>query len=381
MNGNLRHARARGFTLIELLIALVVGGLLMAVLVALSGSVQRSFGRSKEINDLQTNMRFAMKTLVDDMSRISYMQSPDPVADYCHRFPGGLDNASLNAAIVWSDPVLELWGNYVSPRDYLWNQQKRTISCRNEIDSDEPDFADCGGYENYLMPFADGPAVIENVFCPGEVVRIDVGDRKYLYESVASIAPPWGLEMNVDPNQVKGNHLWINPLNNVQYQVQQDLAYAPLYAPATAAANNWQLVRRLTACRNGALTAGQNVVLADFLLPPNDPVAGLQIDFIEDTNSLICSLATAPALSAPTTFLPNTGAAPNPIQARAMIVTLRGRTETEDPVYTINNYAARPDRPQRYGVNLDGDPQNGLAHVREVRTVIQLRNLGLNLNI
>lgn len=381
-----------GFTLIELLIALVVGGLLMAALVALSGSVQRSFGRSKEINDLQTNLRFALKTLVEDLARISFMQSPkpapdalDPLGDYCHRVPGGLDNADLHPAIDWNPPRLDLWGNYASARDYLWDRFNSVIVCRNQIGPGETDFATCGpdgGYETYLLPFADGPSVLGDLFCPDMTVRIDAGDRRYLYEEVAGIAPPWGLMINnVDPNLVSGRYLWINPINNVEYEVAQDPGYTPLYSPAANAASNFQLVRRLTTCRDGLMTVGLNVFLADFLLPPDDPVPGLQIDFIADQNAQLCSRPAQPALTPPVQFLPATGAVPDSVRTRAMIVTLRGRTETEDPAFTIQDYAGRGDRPQRYGINLDADPKNGLAYVREVRTVIQLRNLGLNLNL
>jgi len=61
----------RGFTLIELMVALVVAGLLMGVLVGLSGAVQKSLGFSKEITELQANLRFAVKTVVDDISRVA----------------------------------------------------------------------------------------------------------------------------------------------------------------------------------------------------------------------------------------------------------------------------------------------------------------------
>ena len=65
-----------GFTLIELMVALVVSGILMASLVSLSGSVQRSFGQTQDTLDLQSRLRYAMKRMVDDITRAGYMASP-----------------------------------------------------------------------------------------------------------------------------------------------------------------------------------------------------------------------------------------------------------------------------------------------------------------
>ncbi len=66
----MRLSKPAGFTLIELLVALVVSGLLMASLVGISGAVQKSFSRSKDTAELQSNLRFAMKLLVQDFRRV-----------------------------------------------------------------------------------------------------------------------------------------------------------------------------------------------------------------------------------------------------------------------------------------------------------------------
>lgn len=377
----MEHIRQRaGFTLIELLVALVVGMLLMATMIGLSGSVQRSFGRSKEINDLQSNLRFAMKTLVDDLARASYMQSPNPNNDYCHRISGGL--AGLSPSIVWNDPNLDLTGNYVSPRDYLWNQFTNNVACRNKIDPAEPHFNDCGGYEPSLMPYADGPGVVDDIFCPGLTVRVDVGDRRFQYLQVSAVAPPNQVVIaGIDPNQVRGHYRWINPVNMVRYTIQQDATYVVPFSTPTAAASNWQLARRIQACRAGALGFGNPVILADFLLPQTAAEPGMEVSFIQDNNATLCGTPATPALGPLTQFIPNTGASPDPVMARSMLVVLRGRTSSEDPQLYINNYAGDLSTAQRYGIDLDSDPANGLAHVREIRTMVELRNLGLNQNI
>jgi hypothetical protein len=55
---------------------------------------------------------------------------------------------------------------------------------------------------------------------------------------------------------------------------------------------------------------------------------------------------------------------------------LRGRTESEDPRFTLSGYNdAQPFL--NFGVDLDNNPGNGLARVRVVRTVMDLRNMGI----
>ena len=138
---------------------------------------------------------------------------------------------------------------------------------------------------------------------------------------------------------------------------------------------------RLLLPATGALGFGNPVILADFLLPQTAAKPGMEVSFIQDNNATLCGTPAAPALGPLTQFIPNTGASPDPVMARSMLVVLRGRTSSEDPQLYINNYAGDLSTAQRYGIDLDSDPANGLAHVREIRTMVELRNLGLNQNI
>ena len=120
----MKMRRHDGFTLIELMVALVVAGMLVAVLAGLSATVQRSFGRSKDIIELQANLRFAMKILVDDLTRAAYMYSPDAANDGCHRH-GNPPDTSWSATASWkaieydaASRTLTLRGNYASSTDY-----------------------------------------------------------------------------------------------------------------------------------------------------------------------------------------------------------------------------------------------------------------------
>jgi hypothetical protein len=70
-------------------------------------------------------------------------------------------------------------------------------------------------------------------------------------------------------------------------------------------------------------------------------------------------------------------ASPVPLERiRAIIITLRGRLASEDPKFTIQGYTSAPPFLD-FGVDLDGEPTNGLARVRVERTVIPLRNVAL----
>lgn len=375
-----------GFTLIELLVALVVGMLMMATMVGLSGSVQRSFGRSKEINDLQSNLRFAMKTLVDDFGRIAYMYSPDPMQDTAHSIVGSV--GGLKPAMDWNPPNLDFWGNYASPRDYLWNQLTGYVACRNKIDPTEPAFPNCGGYEPFLMPFNDGPGRLDDIFCPGVFVRVDVGERRYQYQVVQGVMPDPSpgtgrvLIPGINPDLVHGSHRWINPVNKISYTVRDDPTYTAPFSTPTDAAKNWQLARTVSACRAGALANLSPVILADFLLPQSAAAPGLQMSYIEDSNAALDGKIKTPDLSGPPVqFIPSLGPVPNSVKARAILVVLRGRTSSEDPQLFISTYGTDPAQAQRYGIDLDSVPNDGLAHVREIRTMVELRNLGLDLNI
>ena len=67
------------------------------------------------------------------------------------------------------------------------------------------------------------------------------------------------------------------------------------------------------------------------------------------------------------------------MKTRAVIVTIRGRTESEDPGFFIDGYEHPPLLGNiNQAIDLDNDPDNGLAMVIMERTVINLRNLSLN---
>jgi hypothetical protein len=153
--------------------ALVVGGLLMAMLVALAGSVQQSYGQTKGITELQSNLRFAMRTMVEDFHRVNFQYTPDPELDP-YRFGPSLSTVGSSPnAIVYDNTAgaeaLILRGNFVSSRDYRFAiNVNNTIQvlCRNGmefINNPSTDMPACGfssdadGYDPYLEPFADGP--------------------------------------------------------------------------------------------------------------------------------------------------------------------------------------------------------------------------------
>jgi len=381
---------AYGFTLIELMVSLVVAGMLMGVLVGLSGSVQRSFGYSKEITELQSNMRFAMKIIADDLTRISFMTDPDPnsstnaplrALDRCPPPPANI--AALDYVPGTGETTMR--GNYISSRDYLLQMNApMTVLCRNGrlYDKNAPDGQKCGvtQYEPNDEPFYDGPGKIEDTFCPGQTVRMEVtlGNREFCYYTIQAVDSSnnvlqFAEIVNRDMNA--GAALWINPTTRVNYQVVQ-APYTVKYPTGTDARFRWVLQRDFEGCNQGQLTLGQPMEVAEFLLPY--AMGGYLLEQIIDE----APMANLGGLE----WQPDIGddlgdiqelQTPVPLERlRALVVTLRGRLEYEDPKFTIQGYTdALPYL--NFGVDLDGEPTNGLARVRVERTVVNLRNLAL----
>ena len=135
---NPSKSNRRGFTLMEMMIALVVGAMLMTSLVGISASVQRTFGGSAEGTELEANLRFAMKTLVQDISRSAFMYSPDLSNDLCHL--SGQPITGNPPAMAFTQDATEveltLRGNFASSRDYLLNLSVSPfkVVCRNQQD-------------------------------------------------------------------------------------------------------------------------------------------------------------------------------------------------------------------------------------------------------
>jgi hypothetical protein len=138
------------------------------------------------------------------------------------------------------------------------------------------------------------------------------------------------------------------------------------------------LQRRGNTCR-GTTQAD----LLEFMLPPDDPdVPGMEMDVIEDpvwgTGGTPGPWLPGVDLDVRRNLLPACDVV-NWSQARAIAVTLRARTESEDAGFFIPEYpldtAAR-----NFGMDLDGDHENGLAHVRVEQSVVLLRNMSLALS-
>ena len=365
--------RREAFTLIELMVAMVVAGVLMATLVGISGSVQRSFGSSKDIIELQANLRIAMHGLVEDLGRAAYMYSPDPVHNMDKRTLG-IPPAEAEQAVDYdvTNNILTLRGNYVSSRDYLWNLDDLDIRCRNGMKFDALCCDVFGtGPDCFDFPFADGPE-FGDVFCAGEVVRLDVGNGYYSYHTI-NVANASGMTITLTPvpiraDKVQGSDRWISPMTTVQYQMTNDPAYTPPYGTPTMEAQRWSLVRMSDDCRGT-----QAAEVADFLLPPTAAAPGFTIQPYNVVPSggvvpEVCMTEFGFELEDESKAITAANSI-DPVALRAAAVILRGRVETEDPALTVTH----PD----HSVDLDGNPANGLAHVRVERTMIQLRNMGI----
>ena len=161
---------------------------------------------------------------------------------------------------------------------------------------------------------------------------------------------------------MRGHFKWVNPISTIRYRIVEKLP---------AGSGNWILNRVLVDADD---QEEHPTEIAELLLPPNDAdTPGLSIQVLNDSRGGICQVPWQPLVTAPVAL---TGAV-DPTQVRAMVVTLRGRTVAEDPDFTVDATDAASGN---FGYDIDST-QAGLAYVRTESTIIELRNLGLNLSL
>jgi len=374
-----------GFTLIELMVALVVGGMLMATLVGVSAAIQRSAGWSREISDIQANLRMAMKAISDDVVQAAFMSPADMALEQC-KYPGQLGGGPTPPpAIAWDGATrtLTLSGNMVSSREFLVDLQgnpasQATLLCRNGMPF-EP-VLNCGG-DPEAMPFgffssvpADQAAFnaqqFNRVFCAGQLFRINRGSGVYgFFQVQAPVAATFTFGLNPTLNRdheafgvaTKGDRgKWVNPITSLDYRV------------VNGGDRGWLLRRSQTVCG-----VAETRDLIEYLLPADGTAwEGFQVQvYVEPTPPVTYCGPRPTSTLDPNSQAPQAANAANmvPTVARAVVVTLRGRTATEDPGFRLPGYGANDTR--NFGFDLDGDPATGLARVRTESTMIQLKNL------
>lgn len=377
----------RGFTLIELMVALVVGGMLMATLVGMSAAIQKSAGWSRELSDIQANLRLAMKALSDDLVQAAFMSPADMTLEQC-KYPGQFGGGPTPPpAIAWDNGTgkLSLAGNLVSSREFLVDLQgnpasQATVMCRNGMPF-EP-VLNCGG-DRDAMPFgfySANPAEqaaynaqqFNRVFCNGQLFRINRGSGVYGFFNVqAPVAATFSFQLNPTLNRdheafgvaTKGDRgKWVNPITSLEYQA------------VNTGARGVVLRRTQTVCG-----VAETRDLVEFLLPVGGTQwDGFRVEVYPEPNPPATYCGPRPASGIDPNDpvqppQPATAANMSPVRARAILVTLRGRTATEDPNFRIQGYGAND--AQNFGFDLDGDTTNGLARVRTESTLIQLKNL------
>ncbi len=390
----------RGFTLIELMVTLVVAGILMAGLVALSGSVQRSFGNSKEIVDAQARLRMGMIKTVEDLKRAAYMFTLHPrINTYCSQLPTQWEGLPVEqrGPVSYTDNVLTIRGNFISSRDYRvtldYARDQVTIVCRDRSPYlPEPKDECAVGVSStpqgsVYKPFFDGPR-FEDVFCEDTIIRLVEGENICYYTVVNTMTVPFAtvqLKENLIGERIQSHDtkaVFINPITSINYWLENK---GP---KGSQGASNWALMRNSDDCPS--TRAGNPAVsVIENLLPRDDPHApGLQIQVYVDSNSPqmndpVNDASSAPRvapdirLSNPIDLIPPGTEAIDWMQVRAINVTMRVRTDSEDPNFVISDYTSNPTQAKNYGYDLDGVPENGLAHVRVAHMLIQLRNISL----
>ena len=399
VSGRGTRARAGGFTLIELMVALVVAGLLMASLVALSGSFRRSFGRTKDLTELQANLRFAMKTVAEDFSRAGFMASPDPSRDY--QYPDYYNNPTDLPALSFDDTTgtFGIRGNFFNAGGFAFffsgGFSQALLGCGNfrGYSSAVGCQVTAMSEDDYLWPFGKVDPSLQaqydrdrfnHVFC----TTMDIPNREDLYYRIedqqghyfirqlsATTDSPFSITLSNSVNpagQWRGKRFWINPVSQVRYRMEWDKSYNSPY-PDSTVSRRWMLLRRQETCSGEAMRE-----VAGFLLPPQsafDP-PGFEVQYYGDTSG---------------PYDPNNPSQPSFDQARrvevstdidplnvyALVLTLRGRTEAEDPDFKLGALDTDQVPARNFAVDLDDPPnkENGLARVRVERTVVEMRSL------
>ncbi|RME24262.1 MAG: prepilin-type N-terminal cleavage/methylation domain-containing protein [Deltaproteobacteria bacterium] len=402
------------FTLIELMVALVIGGLLMAALVGLGGAVRRSFSGSQDITELQANLRFALLRITEDFNRTAmmYFARPDnPGGMPCHLL-GSVPPASWSPTGSWaaieydnsSNPLLTLRGNFTSTRDYYFEFQGADtgrIMCLDKTYYTPASGSCCvsesGRFKNvccsvgafnrlfdtmddcmYYVPFSDGGG-FSSVFAPGQVIMIEAQAGMFTFHRIVSndtgaftftFAPAADLA-----SITQGEGRRVRPLQTIQYEVVEDPAGSGRYVLLRHAYNP-------SSDGSGGVSLSKTTVeLAEMLLPPNsDPTRSgfaLEVVYDQSPNRGLCAHPWKPQLS---DFTPiDSVSADDLLFARAIRITLRGRSEREDPHFVSPDYGSDP---TLYDFAYDLNPAaKGLAHVRTYKTTVFLSNLGLNLTM
>lgn len=398
--------RRAGFTMIELMVALAVTGILMAGLVSVSGTMHRAISRNREVTELQSNLRFAMRVITEDISRTAFMSSPNPKYDNRYYEDTELDLPAITFVDEDLDdrgPEIQIRGNFATTKDFclkLTSSTSGQIMCRdcrawnqNSNCGYDPSLAVNQRGEDYLLPF--GPVEVgeasgdelkekqakynvdmfEKVFFKDQLLRMHRSINHYLIRKVQSVNPSTMQivfdEINRDDQQ--GEMFTINPISavaggaeGVRFYQQLDNDYNPDFPGDNA--KKWDLIKRQLKS-DGTL---ETYELAAFLLSPDN--GGFELAAYNDAQkptdeNLRNTGAWVPNIGGPITV---TSANPlDPFGTRAVLVTLRARTENEDPDFYI---ADDGNGILNFAIDLDGEPENGMAHVRVERTVIELKN-------
>jgi prepilin-type N-terminal cleavage/methylation domain-containing protein len=387
------RARVGGFTLIELMVALVVAGLLMASLVALSGSFRRSFGRTKDLTELQANLRFAMKTVAEDFSRAGFMASPDPASD--PQYPEYFGNPIDRPALSFDDSTgtFAIRGNFSSARDFWFQFQggfsQGKLCCRDGMPYNSTIGCQVTALsgDDYLYPFGKlqiNPGLqsqydqdrFDHMFCadPNISYRLMGPDGKYYLRQLAAANAgtfTFTLANPVNPSGTwKGHNGWINPVSQVRYRMEWDKSYSSPY-PSSTVSRRWMLLRRQQTCNGEAVRE-----VAGFLLPPQaafDP-PGFEVQYYGDTNGPYNpQVPRQPSFDQARRV--EVAADLDPLNVYALVLTLRGRTEAEDPDFKLGALDTDLVPARNFAVDLDNNKDDGLARVRVERTVVEMRSL------
>jgi prepilin-type N-terminal cleavage/methylation domain-containing protein len=328
-----RTRRARGFTLVELMISLVMGLIIALAAVGLAKTSTTTFYEQARISGVEANVRAASERLRNDLSRASYMSTPNIQWDTkLAKIPGAVGDPYRivnlqNLQGLRIAPATTIRAHAFSTKNVMTPQE---VFISGNLTSDDvyrgqletADGAGCGGAKVRITADAD-PAVrrlfngettatgrvkmAQIAFMPGEVVpasatppaadyAVQVMDMRgcFHYMEICGIEDASTAQPNTVRLLLKGGILTtadtlgdvcgarvleevaIAPIQRVRWNlaVESDARRIDTTLDGTGAPNKFNLYRQLLAS-DGATTVGPPELIAEYAV---DLKLGLIVD-------------------------------------------------------------------------------------------------------
>lgn len=259
MSARSSRARARrraeagaGFTLVELMIALVVGGMVIGAMYAVSAASTRHFQVQHQVANMQSALRFAYVQVKRDFMRAGYQATARAELDQCtpsgfsasitsggsgwiagvssfrnNIAPSIVDPTGNNAAFGFTSDEIVLTGNYTTSNEYPGVRVTGPATITLDINptstwhSIQSDFGwSAAGTATPII----NAALVANAFPAGQLIRIQTTTNQRHYAQLVADGAVGGnvISLAFQPPlppacQAIANDGWVAPLNFIRY--------------------------------------------------------------------------------------------------------------------------------------------------------------------